>query len=72
MGSTKGEPVYIMDIPSWMLEYPKGCVGHNTNDRKEYSWCKEHRAGKGQWVRHNTEDHGNQASTSPGGGESTA
>ena len=46
-----------------MLEYPKGGV-KKPKDGKEYWWCKEHRAVKGQWVRYNLEDHGNRTSTS--------
>ena len=36
--STKGYPDYIRNLPSWMLEEPKGGVVQKSNDEKEY--CK--------------------------------
>ena len=30
-GSTKGEPDYIRDLPSWVMEDPNGGVGNKTN-----------------------------------------
>ena len=54
--STKGEPYYTRDLPPWILEYPKGGMGNKTKDGKEYWMCKEHCAGKFQWVHHKTED----------------
>ena len=67
----KGEPVYIRYIQPWMLEEKKGGVVQNTNDGKEYWWCKEHQAGKFQWVHQNPEDSGNWSSTSSGYGRIT-
>ena len=34
--STKGEPAYIKDLPSWILEEPKLVVGNKYKDGKEY------------------------------------
>ena len=32
--STKGEPTYIRELPTWILEDPKGGVVNKTKDRK--------------------------------------
>ena len=69
--STKVEPAYIRDLPPWMMEDPKGGGGNKTKHRKEYWWCNEHRAGKGQWVFHKPEHHGNWTSTSSNSGGCT-
>ena len=34
--STKGDPVYVRDLPPWMMEKLKLGVGHKFNDDKEY------------------------------------
>ena len=67
--TTKGNPAYIRDLPPWILEDPKG--GVKKKDREEHWWCKAHRSGKVQWVRHNPEDHGKRTGTSPSGGGGT-
>ena len=54
-----------------MLEDPKFGVGNKTKDGKEYWWCKGHCSGKGQWIRHKTEDHEKRTSTSSSSGGST-
>ena len=32
--TTKGKPAYIVDLPPWMMEYPKDGVGNRNKYRK--------------------------------------
>ena len=68
---TKREPDYIRDLPTWILEEPKGGVEKPPTMVNNIGFCKEHRVGKGQWVHHKPEDHGRWTITSSRGGGST-
>ena len=54
-----------------MLKDTQGGAVKKIKDGKEYWWCKEHRAVKGKWFHHNTEDISKQTSTSSSSGGST-
>ena len=53
------------------MQEPKCGVEKKNKNGKEYLWCKEHRPGKVQWVRHKPENHRKRTSTSPRSGGGT-